>query len=83
MPMASARVRTTSIVWGSASASTTKGPDALRWARRTRVIASAAAVPSSRSEAFAVGSPVRSPITVWKLMRASRRPWEISGWYGV
>ena len=54
-----------------------------RLARRSSVIASAAAVPSSRSEAFAVGSPVRSPTTVWKLMRASRRPWEISGWYGV
>ena len=83
MPIASARVRTTSMVCGSESASTTKGPDALRFARRTSVIASAAAVPSSRSEEFEVGRPARSATTVWKLMRASSRPWEISGWYGV
>ena len=83
MPMAAARVRTTSIVCGSASASTTNGPERLRCARRTSVIASAAAVASSRSEALAVGSPVRSPTIVWKFSSASRRPWEISGWYGV
>ncbi len=83
MPIASARVRTTSIVCGRASASTTNGPDALRLPRRTSVIASAAAVPSSSSDALAVGRPVRSPITVWKFSRASSRPWEISGWYGV
>jgi hypothetical protein len=81
--MARARVRTTSIVCGSASASTTKGPDALRLARRTRVIASAAAVASSSSDAFAVASPVRSPTMVWKFSSASSRPCEISGWYGV
>ena len=83
MPMASARVRTTSMVCGSASASTTNGPVAFRLPRRTSVIASAAAVPSSSSDALAVGRPVRSPTTVWKLSSASRRPWEISGWYGV
>ena len=83
MPIASARVRTTSMVCGSASASTTNGPVAFLFARRTSVIASAAAVPSSRSEEFAVGRPVRSPTMVWKLISASRRPWEISGWYGV
>ena len=55
----------------------------LRFARRTSVIASAAAVPSSSRLALAVGSPVRSPTTVWKLSSASSRPWEISGWYGV
>ena len=27
--------------------------------------------------------PVRSLTIVWKLSSASRRPWEISGWYGV
>ncbi len=27
--------------------------------------------------------PVRSLTIVWKLMSASRRPWLISGWYGV
>ena len=80
MPIASARVRTTAIVCGSASASTTNGPLAPRLARRTSVIASAAAVPSSSREALAVGSPVRSPTTVWKLIRASSRPWLISGW---
>ena len=83
MPIPSARVRTTSMVWGRASASTTKGPDALRLPRRTSVIASAAAVASSSSEELAVGRPVRSPITVWKLSRASSLPWEISGWCGV
>jgi hypothetical protein len=48
-----------------------------------RCSASAAAVPSSSSEAFATGSPVRSMTIVWKLSSASSRPWEISGWYGV
>ena len=83
MPIASARVRTTSIVCGSASASTTNGPEAFRLPRRTSVIASAAAVPSSSRHALAVGRPVRSPMTVWKLSSASSRPWQISGWYGV
>ena len=46
-------------------------------------MASAAAVPSSSSEAPEVGRPVRSATIVWKLSSASRRPWEISGWYGV
>ena len=81
MPIASARVRTTSIVCGSASASTTNGPFALRLAcRRTRVIASAAAVPSSSRDALEVVSPVRSETIVWKFSSASSRPWLISGW---
>lgn len=46
-------------------------------------MASAAAVPSSRREAPEVGRPVRSATMVWKLSNASRRPCEISGWYGV
>ena len=46
-------------------------------------MASAAAVASSSSEAFATGNAVRSSITVWKLSSASSRPWLISGWYGV
>ena len=83
MPIARARVRTTSIVCGSASASTTNGPVAFLFARRTSVIASAEAVASSSSEAPAVGSPVRSATTVWKFSSASSRPWLISGWYGV
>ena len=46
-------------------------------------IASAAAVASSSSDAFAIGSAVRSSIIVWKLISASSRPCEISAWYGV
>ena len=51
--------------------------------RRISVMASAAAVASSRSDAPAMGRAVRSLTTVWKLSRASSLPWEISGWYGV
>ena len=43
-------------------------------------LASAAAVPSSSRLAFATGRPVNSQIIVWKLSRASRRPWAISAW---
>ena len=46
-------------------------------------VASAAALASSSREAPATGSAVRSATMVWKFSRASRRPWEISGWYGV
>ncbi|CAM5739412.1 hypothetical protein SALBM311S_04577 [Streptomyces alboniger] len=48
--------------------------------RRDSASASAAAVPSSSSEAPEVGSPVSSATMVWKFSSASRRPWEISGW---
>jgi hypothetical protein len=47
----------------------------IRW---NIVIASAAAVPSSSSEADAISIPVRSRTTVWKLSSDSRRPWAIS-----
>ncbi len=47
------------------------------------VMASAAAVPSSSIEALATSIPVRSLTMVWKFSSASRRPWLISGWYGV
>ncbi len=47
--------------------------------RCTSVIASAAAVASSSSEALAIASPVRSVTIVWKFSSASRRPCEISG----
>ena len=58
MPSGTARVRTTSIVCGSASASTRNAPRLLRLAARwARVIASAAAVPSSSSEAFGDRQP--------------------------
>ena len=50
---------------------------------RHRLIASAAAVASSSSDELATGRPVRSSIIVWKLSSASRRPCEISAWYGV
>jgi hypothetical protein len=75
-----ARVRITAMVCGKVSASTsnTASLGALLL-RRIRVIASAAAVPSSSRDAPAMGSPVRSLTTVWKLSRASSRPWEISG----
>ncbi len=45
--------------------------------------ASATAVASSSSDAFATGRAVRSETTVWKFSSASSRPCEISGWYGV
>ena len=32
---------------------------------------------------MAIGSPTKSWTMVWKFSRASSRPWEISGWYGV
>ena len=80
MPIAFALVFTTAMVCGSAFASTTNGPVAFLLPRRTNVIASAAADPSSSSDAFAVGRPVRSPTMVWKFSSASRRPCEISGW---
>ncbi len=79
MPSGSARVSITPIVCGNASASTMKRFEAAFEARRATVIASAAAVASSSSDAFATGRPVRSEIIVWKFRRASRRPCEISG----
>ena len=84
MPSGSARVRSTSRVCGRQSASARKvGPAPRGATRRARVIASAAAEASSSSDALATGSAVRSQIMVWKFSSASRRPWEISGWYGV
>ncbi len=83
MPTGSARVASTARVCGWVSASTTKRMDPVRSTRCSRAMASAAAVGSSSSEAFASGRPVRSATTVWKFSRASSRPCEISGWYGV
>ena len=79
--MASARVRMTAVVCGKrrSSRSTTASAGALL-TRRMSDIASAAAVASSSSEEPATSRPVRSVTTVWKLSRASSRPWEISGW---
>ncbi len=70
-------------VWGSASASTANTFDAVFDARRASSIASTTAVDSSSIDAFAVVRPVSSATIVWKLISASRRPCEISGWYGV
>jgi hypothetical protein len=83
MPSGSARVRTTAIVWGWHSASTKNVSPPLGLTRRSSVIASAAAVPSSSSDALAMSMAVRSATMVWKSSSASSRPWEISGWYGV
>ena len=69
--------------WQSASTRNTASALLPLAARLARVMASAAAVASSRSEALARLIPVRSAIIVWKFKSASRRPWEISGWYGV
>ena len=70
-------------VCGSASASTAKTLEEVFEARRASSIASTTAVDSSSIDAFAVVRPVSSATMVWKLMSASRRPCEISGWYGV
>jgi hypothetical protein len=83
MPRGSARVRTTSTVCGWQSASTKNVAPAFWLTRRHSVIASAAAVASSSSDAFATSMPVRSLTIVWKFSNASSRPCEISGWYGV
>jgi len=73
-------VRRTSIDCGWQPASTRKVRDPDDDTRSANVIASAAAVASSRSEALAIGRPVRSQIIVWKLTSASMRPWLISAW---
>ena len=78
-PSGMARVRTTSRVCGSTSASTTN-VSPLRAARCASAIASAAAVASSSMDAPATARPVRSSTIVWKLISASSRPWLISGW---
>ena len=71
------------MVCGWQSASTRNVVPAFGFNRLHIAIASAAAVASSSSDALARSMPVRSLTMVWKLSSASRRPWEISGWYGV
>ena len=83
MPSGAARVRSTSIVCGSTSEATAKTFEGWLPERRHSVIASAAAVASSSIDALAICIAVRSQTIVWKLTSASRRPCEISGWYGV
>ena len=83
MPRPEARVSTTAMVCGWQSSATKKR---LRWwfpAAKHRLIASAAAVPSSRSDALATGIAVSSHTIVCQLRSASRRPCAISAWYGV
>ena len=82
-PMGRARVPTTSTVWGKTSSHTKSFRRPCFSAFNARNTASAAAVPSSSMEALAISMAVRSVTIVWKFSSASRRPWEISGWYGV
>ena len=77
MESGSARVTITSIVWGW-QRSETKIAVPFGFPARARLIASAAAVPSSSREALETSSPVRSVIIVWKLSSASSRPCAIS-----
>ncbi len=81
IPSGSARALTTSIVCGRQRSLTKNRFEPLFV--RTRcisVIASAAAVASSSSEAFATSIPVRSATIVWKFRSDSSRPWAISAW---
>ena len=83
IPRGSARVASTAAVCAYTSLSTARRLLDPRTARCISVIASAAAVPSSSIDALATSRPVRSVTIVWKFSSASRRPWLISGWYGV
>ncbi len=74
-----ARVCTTAMVCGWQSSATKNARRGLPSAMcRHIVIASAAAVASSSSDALASGRPVRSLTIVWKFSSASSRPWAIS-----
>ncbi|OQC13293.1 MAG: hypothetical protein BWX79_01049 [Alphaproteobacteria bacterium ADurb.Bin100] len=79
-PSGFARVWITSMVCGWASPATTIVWPLAFTERRASVIASAAAVASSSMDALAIAMPVRSVTMVWKLTKASMRPWEISAW---
>ena len=83
IPNGTARVARIAAVAVNTSESTASRLEDPRQARCIRVIASAAAVPSSSIEALAISSAVRSETMVWKFSSASSRPWLISGWYGV
>ena len=80
IPSGSVRVLSTSMVCGCVSTSIrSRFPSATLPTACASVTASAAAVPSSRSDALAISIPVRSQIAVWKLISASSRPCAISG----
>ena len=64
IPRGSARVRITAMVWGWQKRSTKKALAFDLATRSAMVIASAAAVASSRRLAFATSSPVRSQTMV-------------------
>ena len=83
IPSGSARHVRTSIVWGKHPDDTANTVRAPPCTRRSMVMASAAAVGSSSSDAFATGMPVRSATSVWNVRSASSRPCAISAWYGV
>ena len=74
MPNGLARVASTAAVWAKTSASTASRFALPRAARCINVMASAAAVPSSSIDAFAISRPVRSVTMVWKFSSASSRP---------
>ena len=75
---------TTALVCGWTCSSIKKTASSLIFDdRRARVIASAAAVDSSSIDAFEISKPVSSQTIVWNVKRASKRPCDISGWYGV
>ena len=78
IPIASARVRRTASVCGWQRSDTKNVFRFPRPIAQAMCIASAAAVASSSSDAFASGRAVRSAIIVWKLSSASSRPCEIS-----
>ena len=80
MPSGAARVWITSMVCGWQSPATTNTLLLLLTLRLASVMASAAAVASSSIDALAIGMAVRSHTMVWKLIRASSRPCEISAW---
>ncbi len=79
MSRGAARVRITAMFCGWQFSSTKKARAFDLATRCAMVMASAAAVASSRSEALAISSPVRSLTMVWKFSSASSRPWLISG----
>ena len=77
-------MRTTAMVCGWHDSDTKKALASSRSANAANMcMASAAAVASSSSEAPATSIPHSSMVMVWKLSSASRRPCEISAWYGV
>ena len=81
IPNGLALVNKTLNVWSKTFSSTKKVfEDLFFLEEKLIVIASAAAVPSSKRDALAMEKPVNSQIKVWKLNKASNLPWAISAW---